>query len=46
MKFEKIIIESAKFTSRDVIASSEEPTQPTQPVAPTQGNDPYVADKW
>lgn len=47
MKFEKLVIEFEKFSSKDVIATSaEEPTVPTQPVAPTQANDPYVADKW
>lgn len=47
MKFENILIESAKFSAKDIIATSnEEPTNPTQPTAPTQGNDPYVADKW
>lgn len=47
MKFENIVIKTEKFVSRDVISSSEEPTQqPTQPVAPTQANDPYAADKW
>lgn len=47
MKFEKITITSEKILSKDIISTSdEETTKPVQPTVPTQGNDPYVADKW
>ena len=45
MKFKKVVLESEKYESLDIIAAS--PEEPTQGATdPQLGTDPYGEDKW